>query len=371
MLKGKPIEPQVRKPWTIAIAGGKGGVGKTVITAAMGMAFALQGRKTVVVDADFGGANLHQALGILTPPTTMRDFFDHKERDLNKLLLTTFVPNLYLLSGTCHCFGMADIKYGLKYKLIRHFRDLQAEFVLLDIGAGTAFNELDYFLQSDQGMVVITPEPMAVQNGYHFIKLCVLRRLMRLFHNQPAVSRILKHNINPYNFDSALTIPMLSEQVKNLGNGFYTQWQQAIHGFKPRIILNMMETEDDLNQATALQIAGRDMLDLQLESIQYIRYDDRLRRAIVRNQPDLIMSEESIAGQDVRKIVQGLLQHTRQEPPAFAVDGRTQCIKEETAAPGRSVICSYRCALWDGCSVQQGGYPCRIQVVGFIKQRAK
>jgi flagellar biosynthesis protein FlhG len=337
----------------------------------MGIALARSGHKTVAVDADFGGANLHQTLGILSPPTTIRDFFDHKERDLNKLLLTTFVPQLFLLSGTAHCFGMADIKYGLKTQLIRHIRSLQAEYVLLDIGAGTAFNELDYFLQSDQGIVVITPEPMAVQNGYHFIKLCLMRRLMRLFRNYPDVSKLLQHSMDPDIARSNMTISALSEQVKDLGNGCYPHWQKAVTEFRPQVILNMMETEDDPDQATALQIALRDMLEVNLDSIRHVHYDDRLRRAIMRIQPDMIMREDGVASQDVRRIVAELLEKTGQ-PLAPLLNGKSPARVLEGAAPAaKSVICSYRCALWNQCSVQRGGYPCRIQVVGFVSQKSK
>ncbi len=337
----------------------------------MGIAFARSGHKTVVVDADFGGANLHQTLGILSPPTTIRDFFDHKERDLNKLLLTTFVPQLYLLSGTAHCFGMADIKYGLKTQLIRHIRSLQAEYVLLDIGAGTAFNELDYFLQSDQGIVVITPEPMAVQNGYHFIKVCLMRRLMRLFRNYPEISALLQHSVDPDVPGNTITIPVLSEQIKNLGNGCFTSWQKAIADFRPRVILNMMETEDDPDQATALQIAIRDMLEIYLDSIRHVHYDDRLRRAIMRIQPDMIMREDGVASQDVRAIVAELLANSGEKSP-LSINGKSALRIAESPAPvAKSVICSYRCALWNQCSVQRGGYPCRIQVVGFVSQKAK
>lgn len=335
------------------------------------MAFAMAGRKTVVVDADFGGANLHQVLGILNPPRTIRDFFDKKEHDLNALLLTTFVPNLYLLSGTTSSFGMADIKYGLKYQLIRHFRSLQADFVLLDIGAGTAFNELDYYLQADFGVVVITPEPLAVQNGYHFIKLALLRRLMRLFRHQPVIAQLLQRNIDPYHIGRTPTITALSEQVRSLANGYYKQWQETINAFRPRLILNMQETEGDEDQATALQVASRDMLEVAIHDVELVRYDDRLRKAVMRLQPNLIMSESCLAGLDVRRIVANWMKTAM--PAAGGIEPRTVKAAEENANANalKPVMCSYHCALWETCSVRDGGYPCRIRVVGFLQQKPR
>jgi flagellar biosynthesis protein FlhG len=331
------------------------------------MAFAMTGRRTAVVDADFGGANLHQVLGILNPPRTIRDFFDKSTRDLNDLLLTTFVPNLFLLSGSAYSFGMADIKYGLKYQLIRHFRSLRAEYVLLDIGAGTAFNELDYYLQADFGVVVITPEPLSVQNGYQFIKLALLRRLMRLFRHQPQIAQVLHRNVDPLDPGSAPTITSLSEQVRRVANGSYAQWQETINGFRPRLILNMRETEADQDQATSLQIASRDMLEVAIDEVEQVRYDDRLRHAVMRIQPDLIMSDVCMAGQDVRRIVSNWMHLAT--PMASPVEVRDHKPAEQADTLVKPLICSFRCALWGTCRVQDGGCPCRIRVVGFLQQK--
>lgn len=339
-----------------------------MLTASLGMAFAMAERRTVVVDADFGGANLHQMLGILNPPQTIRDFFEKKERDLNALLLATFLPNLFLLSGATYSFGMADIKYGLKYQLIRHFRSLRADIVLLDIGAGTAFNELDYFLQADFGVVVITPEPLAVQNGFHFIKLALLRRLMRLFRHQPQIGQILQRNIDPFQLGRTPTIAALSEEVRAQANGSFSQWQETISRFQPRLLLNMQETDDDQDQATALQIASRDLLDVAIDEVERVCYDDHLRKAVMRMQPDLIMNELCMAGQDVRRIVAKWIKTAA--PIAVAGDKRTVQAPERTEVP-KPIICSCHCALWERCSVQDGGYPCRIRVVGSLQQHSQ
>ncbi|HPN34062.1 MAG TPA: P-loop NTPase [bacterium] len=369
MLEGRLIESVGKKPCLLAIAGGKGGVGKTILTAAMGMALAQSGHRTIVVDADFGGPNLHQVLGITNPLTTIRDFLEHRSNALNPLLLTTFLPDLYLISGTPHCFGMADLKCSFKFKLIRHLRALSAEYVLLDLGAGTAFNELDYFLASDQGVIVITPEPLAVQNGFHFLKLCLWRRLARLFIPYAQIRRVLHAFLEDGIGKGIATIPQISAQVRRLGDGHYDLWRQAVEQFKPQVILNMMENEVDLHQAVALQIAARDLLDLRLDVLHTVRYDDSWRQAGMQAQPEWIMNRSVPAWKDVQRLVQRL--HARLQPkvdfdaiaPAFELDG------EPAPASARAVICSHRCSLWNTCSVRRGGYSCRVQMPGYVHQR--
>jgi flagellar biosynthesis protein FlhG len=276
------------------------------------------------------------------------------------------VPNLFLLSGSAYSFGMADIKYGLKYQLIRHFRSLQADYVLLDIGAGTAFNELDYYLQADIGVVVITPEPLAVQNGYQFIKLALLRRLMRQFRHQPSIAQVLHRNVDPFSPGITPTITALSDEVRRAANGYYEQWQATIDGFRPRLILNMLETEEDQDQATSLQIASRDMLEVAIDEVEPVRYDDRLRHAVMRIQPDLIMSDLCRAGLDVRRIVS---KWTQIALPKRGPKVRENAPAQEAGSSLKPIICSFHCALWGTCSVQDGGYPCRIRVIGFLQQK--
>lgn len=336
----------------------------------MGIALAESGQKTIVVDADFGGANLHQALGIPSPPVTIRDFLTKKHTDLNTLLLETFVPNLFLLSGTTHAMGLANIKFALKYRLIRQFRFLAGDFILLDIGAGTAFNELDFFIPAELGIVVITPEPLAIQNGYNFIKLCLLRRLARRFRAHPQVSQIIKKYIDPQDITSVPVVRLLSEEVKKLGKEIWHEWQSTIASFRPRIVINMLETQHDYEEGMAAVIAANDILGLQVHHLYHVHYDEFLRRAIKEGCPEKILDRQEGAVQDVRQMVQQLFFNKRIIVPSFKSNGSTTDTMHAKSAEGE-LFCSVQCSLWSNCSMQRGGYPCRIKVIGFVNQRQR
>src|SRR5882724_10833048 len=69
-----PPKPKTRARRIIAVGGGKGGIGKSLVSANLGIALAQRGSSVVLVDADLGGANLHSCLGVAQPQVSLSDF---------------------------------------------------------------------------------------------------------------------------------------------------------------------------------------------------------------------------------------------------------------------------------------------------------
>ena len=98
------IEPSVTQAWTspiniIAVGGGKGGIGKSVICTNLAAGMALSGQKVILMDTDFGASNLHALLGISNPDHGFQDFFNDDIIDPETLLLDTGISNLKFVSG--------------------------------------------------------------------------------------------------------------------------------------------------------------------------------------------------------------------------------------------------------------------------------
>ena len=74
---------------TWAVAGGKGGTGKTVITCNLGVGLAILGYKVILIDGDLGGADLHLSFGMPVPKTNLNDFLSGRVSSLNDVLLPT------------------------------------------------------------------------------------------------------------------------------------------------------------------------------------------------------------------------------------------------------------------------------------------
>ena len=160
----------------IAVGGGKGGVGKSLVACNLAVSLARLGRRVVLADLDLGSANQHLLLGISRPRSGLQGLFDGEIDDLHEALTPTDIPNLSLLAGTGAVLGASDISLEDKHLLLCKLRSLH-EVVVLDIGAGVGYNALDFFLLGAQKLVVTTPQVTALHDVYAFLKGAVLRAL--------------------------------------------------------------------------------------------------------------------------------------------------------------------------------------------------
>jgi flagellar biosynthesis protein FlhG len=175
-----PVMP--RSPKIVAIGGGKGGVGKTVLAASIGMGLAMLKRQVVCIDADFAGANLRSALGIRDPEKTYADFLLRGEPLESVLTPYTGMESLRILCGADGAVESSQMPHAKKEKLIRHLRKLDADFIVIDLGAGSHYAILDLFLEADLGIVLINPDPLSILESYNFVKQSFYRKLLREFH---------------------------------------------------------------------------------------------------------------------------------------------------------------------------------------------
>jgi flagellar biosynthesis protein FlhG len=172
------------------IGGGKGGVGKSFITASLGALIAKWGKKVALIDLDLGASNLHTLLGMNSPKVGLNSFLNKSVANLEKAAVPTMIPNLFLISSF-HCYmEIANLFYAQKLKIIDAIRALSFDYVFLDLGPGTNFNTLDFFLTSKEGILICTPEPTSIENSFRFIKTIYFRKL--------------KHMMKKNYFDSAV-----------------------------------------------------------------------------------------------------------------------------------------------------------------------
>jgi flagellar biosynthesis protein FlhG len=162
------------------IGGGKGGVGKSFITASLGALIAKWGKKVVIIDLDLGASNLHTLLGMQSPRIGLNSFLNKTIQDLESVAVSTSIPNLFLISSF-HCYmEIANLFYAHKVKIIEAIKKLPFDYVFLDLGPGTNFNTLDFFLTSKEGILICTPEPTSIENSFRFIKTIYYRKLKQL-----------------------------------------------------------------------------------------------------------------------------------------------------------------------------------------------
>jgi len=183
-----------------AIASGKGGVGKSFITANLGVLLANQGYRVLLADLDLGGPNLHTFFGLANPESGLNSFLSRQAKDLNQVALQTRISNLSIISSMDCSMEIANLEHAQKLKIEKAIKGLPYDLILLDLGAGTHFNTLDFFLTSNDNLLILTPEPTSVENAFRFIRTAYLR--------------IIKRSLGRTVFNS-----VLKEVVRCSGNG--------------------------------------------------------------------------------------------------------------------------------------------------------
>jgi flagellar biosynthesis protein FlhG len=181
-------------PVLVSIASGKGGVGKSVTACNLGVMLARLGQRVVLADLDVGGADLHLMLGSFAAERRLSDFLARRVESLSDVLTPVgFCRGLQLLPGTGESLDSANPRPATKQRLVRALKRLDADIVLMDIGAGANFHTLDFFLAGDLRVLVATPEPASVVDAYTFIKLAAVRAIqLAVGSRAPAVAELVR-----------------------------------------------------------------------------------------------------------------------------------------------------------------------------------
>ena len=273
-----------REARVLSIGGGKGGVGKTFVAANLAVALARLGKRVVAVDCDLEGANLHTSLGVRTPPTSLADFVAQREDDLGKLLVDTQAPNLRLIAGTHANLGDAQPNHLRRVRLMRALRRLDADFVIVDLSAGTQSSVLDYFLVGGEGIVVLQPEPTSVENAYTFLRAAFYRR-MRLAMVGHGVRKLVTEAMDQRN-ERGIRNPIdLLREIESIDPEEGSRFVETVRRFSPRIIVNSVRTAEDVKLGFAVCSVCRKYFGIQAEYLGYVNHDEAARRSVSARRP--------------------------------------------------------------------------------------
>ena len=164
----------------IPIASGKGGVGKSLLSANLAIALGQQGKRVVLVDLDLGASNLHLVIGQRPGKASLGSWFTDKT-DFKDIIQPTDYQNVSFIAGDSQIPDLTSLKYSQKVRLIRNLKNINTDYLILDLGAGTHQFILDMFLLSPQGIIVSAPAVTATLNGYLFLKNATFRLLYTTF----------------------------------------------------------------------------------------------------------------------------------------------------------------------------------------------
>ncbi|HUL29821.1 MAG TPA: P-loop NTPase [Thermodesulfobacteriota bacterium] len=289
--------------WTIG--GGKGGSGKSFVTANVGICLSKLGIRAVLVDADLGGANLHTVLGISPPALSLSDFMKKRVPHLQDVLIPTTVPNLQLLTGAQDLLNAADAKSVQKQKLVRSIQSLNSDTALVDLGAGNSLSVLDFFLMSDGGILVVTPEPTSIENAYRFLKSAFYRRLRQSI-SSSSVKALIDDAMDRKN-EMGIQGPYdLLEAVKRVDEGDAQRMVEEVETFHPNLILNQVRSKKDIEIGFSIRSACLKYFGIHVHYLGYVVYDQDVSQSIRRRRPLVLENPRSGAAQCIMEIASKL-----------------------------------------------------------------
>ncbi|UCG11981.1 MAG: P-loop NTPase [Deltaproteobacteria bacterium] len=266
-----------------SIGGGKGGSGKSFIAASLGALFAREGSRVVLVDLDLGASNLHTFLNLKNPPRGLDEFIDKKIAHLEDVALATSVQNLYLISSARCSLEVANLFYAQKKKLISAIENLPFDYVLLDLGPGTHFNTLDFFLTASEGVFVATPEPTAIENTFRFIKSIYLRKLKQSL-KEADIWYLCRDEIVAMS-RNGLTSPIDFINIlvkKDIEQGKI--FEDLLNGLKLRLVMNKVRGQIRENLGRQIVEVCNRHLYPGFDLLETINYDSRVYDAILSKQ---------------------------------------------------------------------------------------
>jgi len=288
-----------------AIGGGKGGTGKSFITSSLGIQLASLGEDVTLIDADLGGPNLHTFLGMEESNLDLGHFITNKVSKLHDTVTLTPFDGLKLIKGTDNVLFTSNLNYYKKLKLIRHIKAFDSKRVIIDIGTGTSYNCIDFFLLSNPGILVVNPEPTSIENAYYFMKSCIIR--------------ILKFYIDHYGIQELMQ--KVSLQIKDTTKSIYSFFSEiishdkfyadllyrALRKFNPCLIINKARDERDLLLGESIANVVQKYLVVELKFLGAVPFDENVHWSLKSFTPYMKKYPDTDTAEAVRSIAEKLV----------------------------------------------------------------
>ncbi len=288
-----------------AVGGGKGGTGKTLIASNMAICLAKRGHRVLLVDADVGGANLHTCLGIERPRYTLGSFFQGNHGDLSDFMEETGVANLLLVSGTLD-YPVRGPKVRDMNRLRNALKRAQVDYVILDIGSGSAQTTLELFLMASLGVYVIVPEPTSIENTYRFLKEALYWTLVKSTRKR-SVKNALNRAFHVERVEDFRPVPEMLKQLGRTEPLVSRILRSNLESFQVRLVLNQVRRYEDVEVGFSVRSAVHKYFGLRVDYSGYINFDERVIQCVRSRQSLLQSFPESNAAKCIENLTQRLL----------------------------------------------------------------
>jgi len=297
------VAPPLGVKHVIAVGGGRGGAGKSIVAVNLAVYLAQLGRKVLLIDTDPAGAELHTALGLGPPSSPSSPTDDDEEDDLTAM--PTQVPGLSLVPQLYRVGSTVPLRPGRKARWARSLKNLEADYVLLDLGAGTLPATLDLFLTADFGICVSVPEPPSIEATYRFVRAAFMRALRRALVKDRFKLRLVERaeaELGPMPAPYAL-VHAIARYDTNLAQLAATELSRI----RPRLVINGARLRADTDLGHSMCDLARRHLGVNFDYVGHIEQDDAVWLSVVHQRPVLIDNPTSKGARNLERIARRIL----------------------------------------------------------------
>jgi flagellar biosynthesis protein FlhG len=284
-----------------AFGGGKGGIGKTFLSANFGIHLAKKGKKTLIVDLDLGGANVHTYLGIQPTGPNLKDYLNSKVTSIEDVISGTNNANLYFIKGLDDWSSDVKITPEKTSAMISAIKACQFDCVVFDLAAGTHNETIEFFLACDKQIIVTTPEPTSIENSYQFLKKAFHKTVMdtsRELKCVDEVNKLLNHK-ERFNIKTpAQLITFLEEKEPELGKVL----KKRIQSIVPQILINQARSHQDQILAGSIEKICSQYFGMKCESLGYVNYDSAVWQSLRALRPFQIEQTKSNTTNELSRV---------------------------------------------------------------------
>jgi len=292
----------------IPVASGKGGVGKSLVSANLSLALAQSGKKTVLVDLDLGGSNLHIIMGHNGREHGLGTFLFDKKVKFEEIIFETDYKNLLFIPGETEIPGMANLRVARKRKLIKNLLSLDADYLILDLGAGTSINTLDFFMLSGSGLLVTAPTLTATLNAYLFLKNILFRIMEVSFPKKSSADIYLSELKRNGASLQKIYMEKLYKKLEEIDPENFSVFQKTLASFNPLLVMNMLEDPKDTQKVTRLVYSAKQYLGIEMETLGVLFRDDLQNNALNSRLPILSYKPDTVLSRGLYRLADKVIE---------------------------------------------------------------
>jgi flagellar biosynthesis protein FlhG len=292
----------------IAVGGAKGGVGKSALAANLAVGLALLGQRVVLADLDLGGADVHLYLGVKSLSKTWNDFLDKKVNSIEEIITPTPYEGLKLIGGDSSRLGSENLPYSQKHKIMRHLREMEGDYLILDLGGNSSYNVLDFFLFADLKIVISGTEPASILDSYSFVKVSVYRLLERFFSEHKFFKDLVQKIKNGSLGQSKdLSLDSIFKEVRERDASAYDKLKDRYDRFCVSLVVNMAENRKDFQIAESMQRVLKEKCFLNVGILGTMPFDKLARRAARSFTPIIVEYPRSQPSKAIHQMLAAIL----------------------------------------------------------------